>query len=418
MTVGTIRAVRLPCASTARRVVDPRLIGLLQVAPHTIGFLARTWARSLADAGLPTPAMLASLTPALGLQVAMDELVLSVLRDPRLYPSREDYVRAEEETLAADALFQARGWADDPAAYHLAPDPIGSWHLVPERAAGVSFEHLSFASGYEPHPDEPGRERWLAHRPNRTAHAWVLGSGDLTRPWLVCLHGFGTGTAAVDLRAFRAAQLHRSYGINVLLPVLPLHGPRASGRHSGDGLMSFDLIDSVHGLAQAVWDVRRMLGWLRGLGATTIGTYGLSLGGYTAALLASLEEGLACVIAGIPASDIPALYRHHSPPWIRRRAATFHLWGAETARVHSVVSPLALEPKPAWEHRYVFAGMGDRMATPEQALRLWRHWGEPRILWYPGGHVGAYWSRGVGAFVHEALVSSGLAAGEGEATVA
>jgi len=374
--------------------------------------------RSLADAGLPTPAMLASLTPALGLQVAMDEVVLSVLKDPRLYPSREDFVRAQDETLAADELFRDRGWVEDPTGYHRTPEAVGSWRLVPRRAAGVSFEHLSFTSGYEPHPDEPGRERWLAHAPNRTAHAWVLRSEDLARPWLVCLHGFGTGTPAVDLRAFRAAQLQGSYGINVVLPVLPLHGPRASGRRSGDGLMSFDLIDSVHGLAQAVWDVRRVVAWLRALGATRIGTYGLSLGGYTAALLASLEDGLACVITGIPASDIPALYRHHSPAWMRRRAAMFHLWGPETARVHSVVSPLALEPKVAWDQRYIFAGMGDRMATPEQALRLWRHWGEPRILWYPGGHVGAYWSRGVGTFVHDALTSSQMAGPRTEATVA
>jgi hypothetical protein len=390
--------------------------GLLQVAPHTLGFLARTWMRSLASAGVPTPAVLAALTPALGLQVAMDEVVLSVLKDPRLYPGRADYLRAEEETLAAEEMFSARGWVDEPALYHGTPPPIGSWRLVPQRAAGVAFEHLSFASAYEPHPGEPGRERWLEHTPNRTAHAWLVRSEDLTRPWLVGLHGFGTGTPAVDLRAFRAGQLHHSLGLNVVLPVLPLHGPRSSGRRSGDGLMSFDLIDSVHGLAQAVWDIRRIVAWLRGLGATRIGVYGLSLGGYTAALLASLEEGLACVIAGIPASDLPALYRHHSPEWMRKRAATHHLWGSETARVHKVVSPLALEPRVERDRRYVFAGMGDRMATPEQALALWRHWGEPRILWYPGGHVGAYWSRGVGDFVHEALASSGLVDPESEGT--
>jgi len=344
-----------------------------------------------------------------------------VLKDPRLYPDRADYLRAEEETLAADELFRARGWLDDPAAYHQSPPAIGSWRLVPQRAAGVSFEHLSFSSGYEPHPGEPGRERWLAHTPNRTAHAWVVRSEDLTRPWLVCLHGFGTGTPAIDLRAFRAAQLHSEFGLNLLLPVLPLHGPRMSGGRSGDGLMSFDLIDSVHGLAQAVWDVRRITAWLRAMGASQIGVYGLSLGGYTAALLASLEEGLACVITGIPASDLPALYRHHSPDWMRKRAAAHHLWGPETARVHRVVSPLAMEPRVEWSRRYVFAGMADRMATPQQALALWRHWGEPRILWYPGGHVGAYWSRGVGTFVHEALASSGLALPESEgagATVA
>src|SRR2546423_14625121 len=82
-TVGTIRSVRLPCASMARRVVDPRLVGLLQVAPHTIGFLARTWVRSLADAGLPTPAMLASLTPALRLPAAMDHVLPPCPRGPR-----------------------------------------------------------------------------------------------------------------------------------------------------------------------------------------------------------------------------------------------------------------------------------------------------------------------------------------------
>jgi len=385
-------------------------VGLLQVAPHTIAFLARTWARSLGAAGVLSPAVLAPLTPALGLQVAMDEVVLSLLKDPLRYPSRSDYLRAEEETLAADELFRARGWADDPATYHDAPPPMGSWQLAPERAAGIPYEHLSFTSGYEPHPGEPGRARWMGHAPNRTAHAWVRRSEDLTRPWLVCLHGFGTGTPSVDLRAFRVRQLGHSYGLNVVLPVLPLHGPRASGPRSGDGLMSFDLIDSVHGLAQAVWDVRRITAWLRELGATRIGVYGLSLGGYAAALLASLQDGLTCAIAGIPASDLPALYRHHSPHWIRRRAAGHHLWGQETARVHRVVSPLALEPRVEWAHRYLFAGMGDRMATPRQAVELWRHWGEPRILWYPGGHVGAYWSRGVGAFVHEALTSSGLAA--------
>ena len=33
----------------------------------------------------------------------------------------------------------------------------------------------------------------------------------------------------MDLRAFRVKELHRR-GINVVVPVLPLHGPRASGR--------------------------------------------------------------------------------------------------------------------------------------------------------------------------------------------
>ena len=30
---------------------------------------------------------------------------------------------------------------------------------------------------------------------------------------------------------------------------------------------------------------------------------------------------------------------------------------------------------------------GDRIVPPEQPLTLWKHWGEPAIHWYAGGHV-------------------------------
>ena len=65
-------------------------------------------------------------------------------------------------------------------------------------------------------------------------------------------------SALMDLRAFRTPQLHRQ-GINVVVPVLPLHGPRASGRVRGEDLMTIDLVDSMHGMAQATWDVRRVI---------------------------------------------------------------------------------------------------------------------------------------------------------------
>ena len=52
------------------------------------------------------------------------------------------------------------------------------------RVRGLDYEHLHFDSGYEPHPDEPGRERWLAYAANRTAHAWVVRHAGGERPWL------------------------------------------------------------------------------------------------------------------------------------------------------------------------------------------------------------------------------------------
>ena len=402
-----------PAASAyraARRFfTDPRTVGVAQAAPRTAAFMARSWARSRQS--LPDAAA-AAAQPSLGLaaQVLLDEVLIASMKNPRLFPSEDDYRRAGEEIRAAHVLFETQGWLDDPERYHDARPAPSDATVRRRRVLGQRFEHLTFPSGYEPHRGEPGGERWLAHERNRTAHAFVLRHPGPDRPWLVCIHGFGTGRPLIDFRGFRAPGLHRTLGLNLLLPVLPLHGPRQRpGAASGEGFMSIDLLDSLHGLAQAAWDVRAAIAWARAAGGgAPVGVYGLSLGGYVAALVASLEDDLACAIAGIPATDLPDLYRRHSTAAVRRRALEAGALGAEATAVHRVVSPLVLAPKLARGRRYVFAGLGDRMSTSDQARRLWRHWDQPRIAWYPGGHVGFWWASNVTRFVTDALVESGM----------
>jgi len=48
------------------------------------------------------------------------------------------------------------------------------------------------------------------------------------------------------------------------------------------------------------------------------------------------------------------------------------------------------------------------MATPAQAQSLWEHWGRPEICWYPGNHVGFFWSSKVERFVATRLDATGL----------
>jgi hypothetical protein len=351
--------------------------------------------------------------PSLGLavQVLLDELLISTMKNPRLLPRRADYERAGAEVLEAFELYRERGWLADPESYHLTPPPPTDWSTRGERVLGQPYEHLSFQSEYEPHRGEPGRARWLDQDANSTTHAWVLRQPHAGRPWVVCVHGFGTGAPFVDLRAFRARRLHSDLGLNVVVPVLPLHGPRQqAGVGSGEGFMSIDLVDTVHALAQSAWDVRSLIAWARAVGGDApIGIWGLSLGGYVASLVAALEEGLACAIAGIPATDILDLYHRHSPVAVRKRALEHRALGPEATAVQTVVSPLVLTPKLPRDRRYVFAGLGDRMSTSGQAQRLWEHWDRPRVAWYPGGHVGFWWVGSVNQFVTEALISCGLA---------
>jgi len=216
------------------------------------------------------------------------------------------------------------------------------------------------------------------------------------------------GYPFMDFMGLQTAKLHRELGLNVAMPVLPLHGARKVTRVSGEPFLSFDMMNTVHGLTQAVWDIRRLVSWIRAQGATSIGLYGVSLGAYVVSLLAGIDEGFDAVVAGIPVVDLPSLFHAHSPVHIRARSIEHHILGGVAEDVFRVVSPMSFESKVRLDRRYVFAGYGDRLATTEQARMLWERWDKPRISWFSGNHVGYLWSRQVASFIGESLVASGL----------
>lgn len=386
---------------------DPRTLGVLRAGPRVTQFIAnsrRRSARALHDDSIVP----VRLTPGLVAQACLDEVLIAAFRHPELLPRADDYEPAAAELTEARALFAERGWLEDPVSYHADPPPPDDVRSAYHHGRSIGYEHLTYASGWEPDAAEPGRDRWLSHQANRTVHATVARTpGRDHGRWLVCAHGFGMGSSAWrDLRAFRATHLHRQ-GLHVAIPVMPLHGPRASGRVRGEDFMTIDMIDSMHGIAQAVWDVRRLIRWLTEVeGAKRVGVMGLSLGGLVAALVAAAEDDLACVIAGIPVVDLPDLFRRHSPPDIAARAKRYGVLGPIADDVHRVVSPLAMACRVPFDRRYVFAGLGDRMSTFGQARRLWLHWDRPALAAYAGGHVGFFWYGAVKGFVDDAVTDT------------
>ena len=345
----------------------------------------------------------------LSAEIAADDAMLALFDFALPQPTDAEAARHVRELAEAEELFAARGWLEKPAGFHAAPPAFDAVATERARFLGTDFERLQAPSGYAPHPDEPGRARWLDYAPTRSAHAWLLRHADPGRPWLVCIHGYRMGHAPIDLPAFRAAELRERFGMNVLLPVLPLHGPRRIGRLSGDGFFGADVLDMVHAEAQAMWDLRRWLGWIRAQGGTKIGAYGLSLGGYNAALLASLDDELACVVAGIPATDLAALVWEHGPAHVLHTAEGRGLDRAQAERVLRVVSPLALAPRVAPERRWIFAGSADQLVPAAHVQRLVAHWGEPRTHWYEGAHLTFGAHAGVARHLAEALRGAGLA---------
>jgi len=156
-------------------------------------------------------------------------------------------------------------------------------------------------------------------------------------------------------------------------------------------------------MAQAMWDLRRILSWIRLQGATPVGAYGLSLGGYTVALLATLEANLDCVIAGIAPSDFVELGRAHSHPLI----AALARYGAppedQARSVLRVISPLAAPPRVPWPNRYIFGGLADRMVPRRQVRALWVEWRRQGLAGYNGSHLSFDREREVQALLREAF---------------
>jgi hypothetical protein len=359
-------------------------------------------------AGVPSP----ELTIALAAGVAMDEALMAAVLAPDRFPGDGDYERVGDELAEARRMYAEHGWLDNPALYHRIPPPLTNRDVVSvhRRSRGIIYEQLRYDSGFSPREGEPGRERWQSYVPNRRAVANIVRHPDGGRPWLVCVHGFTMGYPILDFQGLQTARLHTELGLNVALPVLPLHGPRKVTRLSGEPFLSFEMMNSIHGLTQAVWDIRRLISWIRSQGGSSIGLYGVSLGGYVVSLLAAIEEGLGTVVAGIPVTDIPSLFGGHSPRAVRVLAAEHGMLDTGPGSAHQVVSPLAIEPLVSHDRRFIFAAYGDRMAFPDQAKRLWEHWGEPEICWFPGNHVGYVWSRDVASFLVSSLVRSGFQA--------
>jgi len=303
-------------------------------------------------------------------------------------------------------LYAERGFLTDPASFHADPPAIERPTVRWDRTRKLRYERFSFDSQYEPFDGEPGRDRWLSYGANRRARAWVMRHDGESRPWLVCVHGTSMGKPNLDLMLFRARWLHEDLGLNVVFPVLPLHGPRGDELPPHAAFPGEDVMDNVHGIAQSVWDVRRIVRWAAAQGDQPVGITGLSLGGFVTALVAGLEPDLACAILGVPAVDLIDLIDHHST----RGRDPQYLRVLELARqVGVVVSPLSVTPQLPPERRFVYAGLADRLAHPRhQVGRLWDHWGRPDVLWYKGGHVAFARNKGIGQFVRGALESSGL----------
>lgn len=247
---------------------------------------------------------------------------------------------------------------------------------------------LSYRSAFSP-TFERYREEFGSYEANLSVHARLF-TGDEPRPIAILIHGWGGGNFWFEERAFPVHYLRR-IGLDVVLFQLPFHGNRAPAQAPTSGALfpSPHVVRTNEAFGQAISDLRALARYLRSeRGAPSVGVMGMSLGGYTSALWASLDDDLSFSVPIIPAVSMSDLmWRHGSDSPMRRRAQKVGVGRELLGDVFAPHCPLDLAPQLSRDRLMIVAGRGDRIAPPDQAERLWKHWDRPKMFWFPGGHL-------------------------------
>ena len=234
------------------------------------------------------------------------------------------------------------------------------------------------------------RGQWAAWRSNNVVRAQHWRHDDGPRPTLCVIHGFMGSSYLANGRFFSLPWYYRS-GYDVLMYTLPFHGKRAEklSPFSGFGYFSGGLSGFAEAMAQAVHDFRSIVDYLRHTGVDRVALTGLSLGGYTSALVASVDDRLEAVIPNCPVVTPATLFDEWFPA---NKLVALGLRLSDISRPEltaglSYHSPLNYRPLLPIDRRMIITGLGDRMAPPDNAVKLWEHWDRCALHWFPGSHV-------------------------------
>jgi pimeloyl-ACP methyl ester carboxylesterase len=285
------------------------------------------------------------------------------------------------------------------AADLFAPLPDAPAQLADARAGSAgaaTVTDLSFESLYRP-TLATYRAEHARYQANLTAHArWWRRTSERVAPTVILLHGWSQGPFWMVERMLERAAWHAA-GFDVAALELPFHGQRAPapaddddralGPASGLYFPSPHIARTNEGFGQAIADLRQLGRELRARGAPAIGVAGVSLGGYVAALWASLDDDLAFALTLAPAVELAALMATHgrgAAAW--RRAAAAGVDADLLADAFACHAPRTRAPRLPPQRLFVIAGRGDQITGGAQAEQLARHQGT-EVRWFAGGHV-------------------------------
>lgn len=288
------------------------------------------------------------------------------------------------EALARIALLYPEPSPENDDAFFSAPSAprVDVRRVRPHEGLAGEVLDLRWTSGYEPYVPQV-RERFLEATANLTCHARLFAHRDAPRPTVIAIHGYLGGNFAVEERFFPVDDLF-AQGLDVALFALPFHGARNDRPLARPRFPASDPRITVEGFRQAMWDLRSLLRFLVQRGARSVGALGMSLGGYTTALLSTVEPDLAFAVPLIPLASLADFAREGGR--LVGTPAEQEAQHRALEQAFRVVSPLARPPRIDPKHIVVVAGEADQITPIEHAEKLARHLGGA-LSTFEGGHL-------------------------------
>ncbi len=265
----------------------------------------------------------------------------------------------------------------------------------------------SWTSQFEPWAAEV-RGRYLSREANRTGWARFHDAG-AGAPVLIVQHGFLGGYWPIEERKFHVAAWIRR-GFSVLIPLLPFHGLRtARSLRTPPPFPGHDLLLTVEGFRQVVFDYRTLRAELTRRGASAVVGLGMSLGAYSLALWATIDP-LDHLALFTPASSIADIARDHGQLGAGELGVRL---APLLGNALSVVSPLARAPRIDGSRVMVVAGAEDRITPELHAERFAAHF-QGELLRIPGGHLLQFGRARALGVLHRRLLEQGVLHGDAE----
>ncbi|HSY17580.1 MAG TPA: alpha/beta fold hydrolase [Candidatus Acidoferrales bacterium] len=204
------------------------------------------------------------------------------------------------------------------------------------------------------------------------------------RPAIILLHGWNSAPSHHVRFPLLARRCHAA-GFNTVTLELPYHFQRRPRQPGALGGVDSYYLQLAERTAQAVAEIRALIGWLEAQGCPAVALWGSSYGGWLAGLTACHDSRLAAVVMAVP-----GVYSNRSRAnriiWRRSREMS-QKQDAALARLDMTALNLTLSrPVIPAANILLIEATHDLFTMKEPIEELWQAWGQPDIWRLPHGH--------------------------------